>query len=77
MFNTGTVVGVNCNVFGSDYQPKFFPSFKWGGKKLVDYHYEKAKEVAKIVMKRRNVNFDKAEQKLFEKVYQLSKQKEN
>ncbi len=76
MFNTGTVVGVNSNVFGADYQPKFFPSFKWGGKKYVDYHYDKALSVAKAVMKRRHKDFDATEQNLFKKVYNLVKEKE-
>src|SRR5690606_27716315 len=31
MFNTGTVIGVSCNVFGSNFPPKFMPSFSWGG----------------------------------------------
>ena len=76
MFNTGTVVGVNSNVFGGDYQPKFFPSFKWGGKNYVDYRFEKAVEVAKAVMKRRQKDFDGMEQNLFNAVYNLVKEKE-
>ncbi|QEH41755.1 putative sugar nucleotidyl transferase [Chitinophaga sp. XS-30] len=31
MFNTGTVIGVSCNVFGPVFPPKFLPSFSWGG----------------------------------------------
>ena len=31
MFNTGTVVGVSCNVFGTGFPPKYIPSFIWGG----------------------------------------------
>ncbi len=31
MLNTGTVIGVSCNVFGGDFPPKFLPSFSWGG----------------------------------------------
>ncbi len=31
MFNTGTVVGVSCNIFGGGFPPKFIPSFSWGG----------------------------------------------
>ena len=40
-FNTGTVVGVSCNVFGNGLSPKHIPSFSWGvqGEK---YEYEKA-----------------------------------
>src|SRR5688500_5946369 len=29
-FNTGTVVGVCCNVFGEGLTPKYIPSFTWG-----------------------------------------------
>ena len=76
MFNTGTVVGVSSNIFGGDYQPKFFPSFKWGGQQYTDYRYDKAIEVAKAVMKRRQKAFDKTEADLFEKVYHLVKETE-
>ena len=31
MFNTGTVVGVNANVFGSGYPRNYIPSYSWGG----------------------------------------------
>jgi len=31
MFNTGTVIGVSCNIFGGTFPPKFVPSFTWGG----------------------------------------------
>ncbi|MDB4286316.1 glucose-1-phosphate thymidylyltransferase, partial [bacterium] len=31
MLNSGTVIGVSANVFGGGYQPKFIPSFSWGG----------------------------------------------
>ena len=31
MFNTGTVVGVNANIFGSGFPRNFIPSFSWGG----------------------------------------------
>ncbi len=74
MFNTGTVVGVCSNIFGGNYQPKFFPSFKWGGQQHTDYRYDKAVEVAKAVMKRRQKQFDKTEADLFEKVYHLVKE---
>ncbi len=77
MFNTGTIVGVNANVFGSGYQPKFFPSFKWGGVEHVDYRYEKALEVAKIVAKRRHIDFNGIEERLFQKVFEMSKKIEN
>ena len=72
MFNTGTVVGVSSNIFGADFQPKFFPSFKWGDNNFVEYRYNKAVEVARVVMQRRNIDFDDIEQRLFENVYKLT-----
>jgi UDP-N-acetylglucosamine diphosphorylase/glucosamine-1-phosphate N-acetyltransferase len=38
-FNTGTVVGVCCNVFGKSFPPKFIDNFTWGNEK---YQIEKA-----------------------------------
>ena len=40
-FNTGTVVGVCCNVFGEGLSPKFIPDFTWGIKGLSRYELEK------------------------------------
>lgn len=54
MFNTGTVVGVSANIFGAGYQPKFIPSFSWGGAEGSSvYRLDKALEVARNVMQRR------------------------
>lgn len=38
-FNTGTVVGVCCSIFGNSFPPKFIDNFSWGDKK---YIFEKA-----------------------------------
>ena len=57
MFNTGTVIGVCTNVFGGDFPKKFIPSFSWGGASgFVDFNINKAFEVAKRVMNRRELN---------------------
>lgn len=40
--NTGTVVGVCCNVFGIGLSPKFIPSFSWGSDGVQRYQLEKA-----------------------------------
>ena len=41
-FNTGTVVGVCCNVFGEGLTPKYIPSFSWGYENNPGYQLEKA-----------------------------------
>ncbi len=56
MFDTGTVVGVCCNVFGAGLPPKEIPSFSWGGAGTwTAYDPGKGFEVMKTVMARRNV----------------------
>jgi hypothetical protein len=73
MFNTGTVVGVNANIFGSGFQRNFIPSFSWGGTSgHSNYNLNKAMEVAELVYKRRNRVFDDTEKELLSNVYQLT-----
>ena len=56
MFNTGTVVGVSSNIFGSGFPRNYVPSFSWGGANgFTTYNLEKVFEVAEKVMKRRNI----------------------
>lgn len=43
-FNTGTVVGVNCNVFANGLTPKLIPSFTWGSDGITRYKLAKAIE---------------------------------
>jgi hypothetical protein len=40
--NTGTVIGVCCNVFGSGLTPKYIPSFSWGSEGVRRYTLDKA-----------------------------------
>jgi UDP-N-acetylglucosamine diphosphorylase/glucosamine-1-phosphate N-acetyltransferase len=73
MFNTGTVVGVSANIFGSGFQRNFIASFTWGGTAgHTNYSIKKAMEVAEIVFKRRRRNFDDIERNLLTSVYNLT-----
>ena len=40
--NTGTVIGVCCNVFGTGLTPKYIPSFSWGSEGVKRYEFNKA-----------------------------------
>ena len=74
MFNTGTVVGVSANIFGSGFPRNFVPSFSWGGASgFVTYLTKKAFEVAKIVMDRRHVEFTEHDKAILEHVFEESK----
>ena len=71
MFNTGTVVGVNANIFGSGFPKNFIPSFTWGGaSKMTTYQTKKAFEVARAVMKRRDHEFDEADERILTHIFE-------
>ena len=56
MFNTGTVIGGGCNIFGSGFQPKYIPSFSWGGGEEWQLHnFDQFIATAERVMARRGV----------------------
>jgi len=70
MFNTGTVVGVCANIFGSGFPRNFIPSFSWGGAAgMVTYDVKKAFETARIVMGRRNIEFTPQDEAILSEVY--------
>ncbi|MBE7645522.1 GlmU family protein [Tenacibaculum finnmarkense genomovar finnmarkense] len=78
MFNTGTVVGVSANIFGSGFPRNFVPSFSWGGASgFTEYKTNKVFEVAEMVMKRRNIEFDEKEQRILSHVFEQTKQYRN
>jgi len=75
MFNTGTVVGVSANIFGSGFPRNFVPSFSWGGSKgFVTYKTNKAFEVAEVVMKRRKEEFTEIDKAILTHVFEETSQ---
>ena len=74
MFNTGTMVGVSANIFGSGFPRNFIPSFSWGGASGFSiYKLPKVFEVADKVFARRKLKFDKIEQDILNHVYDMTK----
>lgn len=75
MFNTGTVVGVSANIFGSGFPRNFVPDFSWGGNKGFEvYSLKKMFETAEKVYERRNVAFTEVEKRILVKVFELTEQ---
>lgn len=73
MFNTGTVIGVGCNVFGAGYPRNFIPSFAWGG--ILGYQTWRLNDIfetAEMVMSRRGVVFNDLDRAIFTKIYELT-----
>ena len=78
MFNTGTVVGVSANIFGSGFPRNFIPSFSWGGNQGIStYQVGKAIETAKKVYQRRGKDFDQEDEKIFLEIFESSKMNRN
>lgn len=73
MFNTGTVAGVGCNIFGAGFPSKFIPSFSWGGSQgWMETDWRRFLESARKVMGRRNVPMSEAGEALLHSVYEQS-----
>ncbi len=74
MFNTGTVIGVSANIFGSGFPRNFVPSFSWGGNSgFTTYLTKKAFEVAGVVMARRKIEFSDQDKAILEHVFEETK----
>lgn len=75
MFDTGTVIGVSCNLYGAGLPSKYLPSFSWGniGSTFTAYKLEKGIETAQRVMARRNVKWTPAYERLFRTVFDATR----
>lgn len=74
MFNTGTVIGVSANIFGSGYPRNFIPSFSWGGAAgFTTYQTNKAFDVAKKVMSRREIEFCELDKDIMNHIFEITR----
>jgi len=66
MFNTGTVVGVCCNLFGADFHRSFIPSFSTGNrnKGYSKYPIEKVLESERAMFLRRGIEMSEDYEKM-------------
>ncbi|TCJ19302.1 glucose-1-phosphate thymidylyltransferase [Flaviaesturariibacter flavus] len=67
--NTGTVVGVSCNLFGSGIPPKYVPSFSWGQDGIERYELEKALEHIANWKKLKGLELGAEEEAILREVY--------
>ena len=74
MFNTGTVVGVSANIFGTGFPPTFIPSFSWGGSGgFTTYKMEKVLETVTLVLERRGMQLTEEDKAILDHISQYSK----
>ncbi len=78
MFNTGTVIGVNSNIYVPGFPRNFVPSFSWGGASgFTSYLPKKAFEAAEVMMARRGVAFNNVEADILNHVFEITKKWRN
>ena len=74
MFNTGTVIGVNANVFDTGFIRNYVPSFSWGGiHGFKTFKLPKAFQVAEKVMERRKITFNDIEKNILNTIFDMTK----
>jgi UDP-N-acetylglucosamine diphosphorylase/glucosamine-1-phosphate N-acetyltransferase len=73
MFNTGTVVGVNANIFGSGFPRNYIPDFSWGGSAgFTTYKLNDAIATAERVFERRSKKFNEIEKDILTRVFEMT-----
>jgi len=72
-FNTGTVVGICCNVFGDGLTPKYIPDFSWGYGPFVKYKYENAIRDITNWKKLKNQSLDDMEIRTLKHIFDQTK----
>lgn len=73
MFNTGTVVGVSANIFGSGFPRQFIADFSWGGSQGFEvYSLKKMFETACRVYQRKGETLSDVDRSILEKVFEIT-----
>lgn len=71
MFNTGTVVGISANVYGSGFPRNFVPSFAWGGHSgFTTFRTDKAFDMMETMMARRKIDFSVQDRLIMLRVFE-------
>ncbi len=68
--NTGTVIGVCCNVFGAGLTPKYIPSFSWGSEEVKRYEFEKVFSDIEAWKKLKGATMNENEKSILKYVYE-------
>jgi len=75
MFNTGTVVGICANVFGTGFPRNFVPSFSWGGPQgFTTYRTDKAMDTMERVLARRNMSLNVEDRLIILRIFEETAQ---
>lgn len=72
-FNTGSIVGLSCNIFSNGFPRKFIPSFSWGGSSgYINYELEKALSVASATKGLKFLEMSESEKNMLAAIYKMT-----
>lgn len=71
--NSGTVIGLSANIFGSGLTPKHIPSFSWGFDNNVKYRLDKALTDAGQWKRLKNKELSETERLIFKNIFKQTK----
>lgn len=75
MLNTGTVIGVACNVYGGGFPRNFIPDFSMGSShKMEKFPLKKVFEMAGAMMQRRKIEFSHSDEEILTSVFEITKE---
>jgi UDP-N-acetylglucosamine diphosphorylase/glucosamine-1-phosphate N-acetyltransferase len=78
MFNTGTVVGVSANIFGSGFPRNTLPDFSWGGPQgMTTYRIDDALNTMVKVLARRKIVLSNHEIAMYKHIFEITKSSRN
>jgi|SRR5690554_2832126 len=67
--NTGTVIGIGCNLYGQELFNDYIPSFCWGNAtKLVPHRIDKFLQTVRTVKERRGLALTETESELYKRI---------
>jgi UDP-N-acetylglucosamine diphosphorylase/glucosamine-1-phosphate N-acetyltransferase len=70
MINTGTLIGVSCNIYGAGFPPKYLPSFIWGQKNdWAEYRLAAALQDAEAWMRLKKQQQTSQDRKILEHIF--------
>ena len=73
MFNTGSVVGISSNIYGTGFPGSFIPSFTWGGAPGFEtYRLTNALETIEKCMELHNKPLDEPDKKIINQLFALT-----
>lgn len=77
-FNTGTVLGVGCNIYGADLLPTYVPDFSWGkANQFQEHRLAEMLKTFEAVLQRKGLELQEVDREVITFVFEQTKPQRN